>query len=187
MTTTGTRPSWSISEAAERCGVSRSTVRRYREQGKFPNAVKDSAGGWMIPLPDLLAVGWKPNAPAPEPALSQPSGQPEGQAMAEKIRELEQALYAERARTRAAEDLAASFRANAEDLRMALRMLEGRAESRVAPASEPALSRPPEPPSPAHVEQAGQAHPAHEQPTPDTEKASTDAGSRLWRRLLSRR
>lgn len=184
MTTTGTRPAWTISEAAERCGVSRSTVRRYREQGKLPNAFTDAGGAWKIPLDDLLAVGWKPNAPTPEPALSKPSELPTDQAMVERVRELEQALSAERARADAAENLAASFRQNADDLRMALRMIEGPRLETPEPTSEQALSRPPEQPYAAPVEQDEQAQPAHEQPTLNTDGGRHSAPAPLWRRLL---
>lgn len=186
MTATGTRPSWSISEAAERCGVSRSTVRRYREAGRFPSAFKDTAGGWMIPLPDLLAVGWKPNAPEPEPALSQPSEQPSSPALEERIRELEQALSSERAARESAESLAASFRQNAEDLRMALRMIEG--PKLIAPEQpvEPALSSLAEQPRPAQFERPEQAQNAPEQPMTNTERDGRQPGPFL-RRLLGRR
>jgi hypothetical protein len=161
VTTTGTRPAWTITETADRCGVSRSTVRRYRETGKFPNAFKTTTGEWKIPLPDLLAVGWKPNGASPEPDLGSPAGQPAAP-MAERIRELEQALAGERARADAAERLAASFRQNSEDLRIALRMLEaGKVSS-------------PEPPRPEPVEKESVA----------LEPALSSPGqARPWRRL----
>ena len=50
---------FSLSRAAEQCGVSRSTVRRRRESGAFPGAEKRD-GEWMIPLSDLLAAGMVP-------------------------------------------------------------------------------------------------------------------------------
>lgn len=113
------RPSWTIAEAAERCGVSKSTVRRYRESDRFPNAWKDSAGAWKIPLEDLLAVGWKPVDPTqgltPELPVSGPT---------ERERELEGLLAVERARREGAERLAAMAEASVADLRQALRMLE---------------------------------------------------------------
>jgi len=45
-----------LNEAAQSCGVSRSTMRRKRESGAFPNAYTDSAGAWIIPLADLLGL-----------------------------------------------------------------------------------------------------------------------------------
>ncbi|WP_399554282.1 hypothetical protein [Streptomyces anulatus] len=44
--------------------MSRSTIRRRREAGDLPNAVQDEARGWLIPVGDLLAAGFRLNAPA---------------------------------------------------------------------------------------------------------------------------
>lgn len=122
------RPSWTLSEAASLCGVSRSTVRRYREDGRFPHAFKDTAGLWKIPTEDLLAVGWTTSASATdvahEPALGVPTVEPARNAADERIKELERALELERARADAAAALAASYRENITDLRHALRMIE---------------------------------------------------------------
>ena len=152
-----TRPSWTIAESAERCGVSRSTVRRYRESDKFPNAWKDSAGAWKIPLEDLLAVGWAPVDPAqsapPEPAPDRSQ---------DRIAELERALELERVRRESAEQLAAQTQANLTDLRTALKMLEGAAVSAPpAPAEQPVAL----PPERGQVNLHGQATEPPEQPT----------------------
>lgn len=129
---TSSRPSWSISDAADRVGVSRSTIRRYRESGKFPHAFKDSAGVWKVPLEDLLAVGLRPVDPAlsvvPEPVES---------GLSERVRELEAALAVERARNEGLQRVAAAAEANAADLRLALRMLES---GPVAAQNEPVSS-----------------------------------------------
>lgn len=150
------RPSWTIAESAERCGVSRSTVRRYREADKFPNAWKDAAGAWKIPLEDLLAVGWSPVDPAqsasPE-AVQDRNG--------ERILELERALELERVRRESAEQLAAQTQANLADLRTALKMLEGAAVSTPpAPAEQPQGL----PPEQGPVNLHGQASEPPEQP-----------------------
>ena len=42
------RPSLTLSEAAEACGVSRSTIRRKHEAGEFPNAYKAGPIGDQI-------------------------------------------------------------------------------------------------------------------------------------------
>ncbi|MEU9489411.1 helix-turn-helix domain-containing protein, partial [Streptomyces decoyicus] len=44
-------------DAAAVCGVSRSTIRRRRDAGRFPNAVQDGVLGWLIPEDDLRAAG----------------------------------------------------------------------------------------------------------------------------------
>ncbi len=68
------RPAMSISETIAATGVSRSTIRRYREAGKFPDAYQygdDQA--WHIPVDNLLAAGLKlteqgdPGQGTPEP------------------------------------------------------------------------------------------------------------------------
>ncbi|ATL80257.1 helix-turn-helix domain-containing protein [Streptomyces malaysiensis] len=59
------RPRLSQKEAAAACGVSLSTIRRYRDGGRFPGAERDPVRGWLIPVEDLLAAGLRVNAPAP--------------------------------------------------------------------------------------------------------------------------
>lgn len=140
------RPSWDLGEAAERCGVSRSTVRRYREQGKFPNAFKDSSGAWKIPLEDLLAVGWKPNAPAQSEPVSVPP-EPVPERHNERVAELERALELERVKRESAERLNAQIQANLDDLRQAMKMIEAKPVSVPVSAPEPVKSLPTEPAS----------------------------------------
>lgn len=43
-------------EAAEQCGVAKSTITRKRQNGKFPNA-QQKEGTWYIPVEDLIAAG----------------------------------------------------------------------------------------------------------------------------------
>lgn len=67
------RPSLTLSEAAEACGVSRSTVRRKHEAGEFPNAFKAGPdNAWRIPVTDLLGAGLRPGRPSPPDAVSEP-------------------------------------------------------------------------------------------------------------------
>ena len=47
-----------LSEAAQRCGVSRSTVRRALDRGELPGAVQDDRGVWRVPVSALTAAGW---------------------------------------------------------------------------------------------------------------------------------
>jgi excisionase family DNA binding protein len=128
------RPAFTLSEAAERTGASRSTVRRYRESGKFPNAYKDSDRQWRVPVEDLLANGLTLSGQAQPEQVSAPTEHPGEQAskqawtaggvLVERVRELESALAVERARAEGLERVAAAAEANAADLRMALRMIE---------------------------------------------------------------
>lgn len=46
--------SYTQTDAAKAVGLSRSTIRRRRENGHFPNAWKTKDGEWMIPELDLL-------------------------------------------------------------------------------------------------------------------------------------
>jgi excisionase family DNA binding protein len=148
---TMTRPAWTLTEAAERTGVSRSTVRRYREAGKLPGAFKDSAGTWRFPLESLLAAGLKIVEPAQDERLTMPTeqGRPDAEQPTAELRlrilELEKELAVEQAHRAGLERLAEAAEANARDLRMALRMLEaGKAEpaqvERVGTPSEHAAS-----------------------------------------------
>jgi predicted DNA-binding transcriptional regulator AlpA len=164
------RPAWTLTEAVERTGASRSTLRRYLAAGKFPNAYKDTSSAWRFPLEDLLAAGLSPSEPARERALSasteQTMSKPPEQtttASTEQVSKLEQALREERTRADNAERLAASYLANVEDLRRALLMLGAgtnnheqptgpaqsvvteQANSNAATLTEPAVSNPEQP------------------------------------------
>ncbi|WP_371558701.1 helix-turn-helix domain-containing protein [Streptomyces longwoodensis] len=59
------RPMLTQREAADACGVSRTTIRRRREAGELPGSVLDDERGWLIPVDDLLAAGFRLHAPAP--------------------------------------------------------------------------------------------------------------------------
>lgn len=140
----GQRPAWRLSEAVERTNASRSTLRRHLENGRLPNAYKDSSGAWRFPVEDLLAAGvsmLKSESMNPVSVLTeQPPEQPMSN-QAQRIAELEQQLAVERERSAGLERLAAFAHERAEDLRMALRMIEG---SRPEQPTEQALSVPTE-------------------------------------------
>ncbi len=59
------RPMLTQREAAAACGVSRTTIRRRREAGELPGSVLDDERGWLIPVDDLLAAGFRLHAPTP--------------------------------------------------------------------------------------------------------------------------
>jgi excisionase family DNA binding protein len=164
------RPAFTLSEAAERTGASRSTIRRYRESGKFPHAYKDTDRQWRVPVEDLLASGLTLSGQAQSEQASMPSEHAGDQAssaggvLSERVRELEGLLAVERARAAGLERVAAAAEANAADLRMALRMIEAtRPEQGERVHAEPA-SMPAEQGVSAPLgqgEQAGQAFPEH--------------------------
>jgi DNA-binding transcriptional MerR regulator len=187
------RPAWTLTEAVQRTGASRSTLRRYQAAGKFPNAYKDSSNAWRFPLEDLLAIGLSPSEPARERALSTSTEQSLsasiGQASSasnEQVSKLEQALREERTRADNAERLAASYLDNVQDLRRALRMLEA-GTSQSEQANGHAQSVVAEHPAafPATLPEQSVSKPA--QPLTDTTKGRLNEAAPLWRRLLSRR
>ncbi|WP_170198339.1 helix-turn-helix transcriptional regulator [Streptomyces chryseus] len=110
-----TRPMLTQREAAAACGVSRTTIRRRREAGDLPGAYEDARRGWMVPVDDLLAAGFRLNAPlpadappsAPAPARGVPVGD-DGQDVA--------VLRAELARVHAEHTLALARAEHAQEL-----------------------------------------------------------------------
>ncbi|USC18461.1 hypothetical protein [Rhodococcus sp. 11-3] len=156
------RPRWSASEAAKRCGVSRSTIQRAIAAGKITN-VEQTPEGWSIPLSALLAAGFTPDRPSPpDPAPDHARVDTEhvraADQLAAELREARTALAEARAeaereqvRRAAAEALAAERDRIIDAQAQALRMLEsGRSP---APAWSPGGITPapvtdPSPPAP---------------------------------------
>lgn len=109
---------WTLREASEQCGASRSTLKRRLTAGDFPGAYKDGQGQWRIPVTDLIGAGYQPGAanwgeePAPAPAPP------------DRVSELEHELVQERLRRANAEQLAEERRGRIEDLQQAMRLLE---------------------------------------------------------------
>lgn len=189
---TPSRPAWTLTEAVQRTGASRSTLRRYLDAGKFPNAYKDTSKAWRFPLEDLLAAGLSLSEPTSERALSTPTEH--GQSMlteqanetnTEQVSKLEQALREERIRADNAERLAASYLDNVQDLRRALRMIEA-GTGKPEQATEHALSTSTEQPVTAPGLLTDSAVSKPEQATMDTTKGRPNSAP-LWRRLLARR
>ena len=183
------RPAWTLTEAVQRTGASRSTLRRYLDAGKFPNAYKDTSKAWRFPLEDLLAAGLSVSKPPSERAQSLPTEQPNESAL-EQVSKLEQALREERARADNAERLASSYLDNVNDLRRALLMLEA-GRSKPEQTTEQAQSTSSEQPktSPAMLTESTVSKPEQSQiatkPAPDT-MADGRPPSPLWRRLFNR-
>lgn len=60
-----TRPLLTIADAIAATGLSRASLMRALDAGKFPNAAKDAEPpySWRIPVTDLLAAGYRLNRP----------------------------------------------------------------------------------------------------------------------------
>ncbi|MYW08558.1 hypothetical protein GT034_09395 [Streptomyces sp. SID2563] len=57
-----THPMLTQREAARACGVSPMTIRR-REAGELAGSIQNEQRGWLIPVEDLLAAGFRLTAP----------------------------------------------------------------------------------------------------------------------------
>ncbi|ALM43690.1 hypothetical protein SFR_7075 (plasmid) [Streptomyces sp. FR-008] len=69
--------------AAEACGTTVTTIRRWRQAGKTPHAYQVAGGAWMYPLADLLAAGATVNPPSPpDPPAPSAGGEGSGSAAA---------------------------------------------------------------------------------------------------------
>jgi hypothetical protein len=130
------RPSLTVTEAAQQCGVSATTIRRYLAAGRFPTAqqrpspVPGQRPQWRIPTDDLLRAGLRPHQ-AGSPQHDQADAR-------DRIRELEHALEVERIRRQAAEDLAAERAEMLQTLERALRALQARRAGPTDPETAPA-------------------------------------------------
>lgn len=142
---TDTRPKWTMREAVERTGASRSTLRRRLDQGKFPGAYLDPAGQWRIPLTDLLAAGFTPAQP-PGQGVATDIAHPENELahvnqanLENRIKTLEISLATEHAHRVASEQVALAHEKRAETAERALLMLESgftRTPAAPVPATE---------------------------------------------------
>ena len=126
-----------ITQAAEAAQVSRVTIRRYLEGGRFPGAEQARRGKvteWRIPIEDLLAAGLRLNAPTKPDQASGPAAAPalvDGELAAE-VERLRRELADERARRQVAEAVADERARALDDFRMVFRALPP------APDPEPA-------------------------------------------------
>lgn len=142
---------WTLTDAAQQCSVSRSTIRRYRESGKFPHAEKQS-GQWVIPVTDLITAGLKPGQPSPpdeQPNQADHTTKNEQPDHVQELSELRAQLQIEQAHRKAAEQIAAEREQSLIDLRRAMRIIEAPqpTQPHFAPGSEsePTQQEQPEP------------------------------------------
>lgn len=127
---------FTLSAAAQACGVSRSTIRRHLDAKRFSGAYRDDSplgpgtGPWLIPLSDLLAAGLHPNSPRVDDGLGQrtPSDRGGVQDGQDPVLSLRHDLELERARRQAAEKIADERAHTIEALELALRLLEAPAQ-----------------------------------------------------------
>jgi transcriptional regulator with XRE-family HTH domain len=129
------RPTLTVAEAAQACGVSTSTIRRYLRGGRFPGArqepspVPGQPGSWRIPTQDLLEAGLDRQRLTPSGQAEQhqsPADPAGGWADSDRVQALEHALELERTRRQAAEVVAAERARTIVTLEIALRALEHR-------------------------------------------------------------
>ena len=155
------RRTLTVAEAAQACGVSTSTIRRYLRGGRFPGArqepspVPGQPGPWRIPTRDLLEAGLDRQRLPPSGQAEQhqsPADPAGGWADSDRVQALEHALELERTRRQAAEVVAAERARTIVTLEIALRALEHR---RPEPAADQTGTTPAAPsPSGASTGQA---------------------------------
>jgi predicted DNA-binding transcriptional regulator AlpA len=151
------RPTLTVVEAAQVCGVSTSTIRRHLRAGRFPRArqqpstVSGQPGQWLIPTEDLMEVGLDRRRPASSGHVEQhrSTGDPAGtRAAMDRVRALEHALELERTRRQAAEVLAAERARTILTLETALRAVQ---HPRPAPGTNASAAQVPVPAKPPGV------------------------------------
>lgn len=168
LTVTTQRPRLLIAEVVDRFEVSRSTLRRGLLQGRFPNATKDTAGRWVIPVDDLFQAsiksrktwlnesahqgGHEPGSPPThEPAPDAHFGTfTNDQAGFTEQAQLRADLAQERAQAEKLQALLDSEREHTASLKMALRLLQAGPTNRTTPAASPQPAPTAPKPAPAH-------------------------------------
>jgi transposase len=143
------RPTLTIAEAAQVCGVSSSTIRRYLRAGRFsgarqaPSRVPGRPRQWQIPTEDVLGAGLDRQRPTPSRHAKEPQSaeEPAGAgAERDRVQALERALELERTRRQAAEVLAAERARMILTLETALQALEHRRPEPATGQTETAAS-----------------------------------------------
>lgn len=122
------RPALSIAEAAARCGVDRSTIRRRLDRGELADAWREEGpqGKWMIPVASLVAAGLNLTSPdqGHTPGREQAHATPADQ---DELWQLREQLAEWRTRALVAESVSEERRRTIERLDRALLALEARA------------------------------------------------------------
>lgn len=132
------RPKLTLAQIVEQFEISRATLRRGIESGRFPHAKKDPQGRWVVPVDDLIAAQVKGrktwlNEGAHEgghPAHDEHAqgahipSDPSVSAVASELAQLKNELAHERAQKEAAQQLADERGKHIETLNTALKMIE---------------------------------------------------------------
>jgi len=191
------RPNYTLTDAAALVGVSRSTIRRRREQGKFPDAFKTHDGEWMIPLTNLLADGLRPSsseqvhaeqtssasAPVTLTPLAQAAQSQAHTELAharEQLQHAERDLAVERAKNDGLAQTLAATQQRANDLSLALRMIEQAKPAPAGKAQEPIAGGPAEAPAGPRKGTAYSERHANEHADHHDEHAAKPAQKRKW-------
>lgn len=186
------RPTWTLREAEERCGVSRSTLKRRLAADDFPNAYKTSQGQWRIPVNDLIGAGYQPGAVDwdEEPEEPAPAATPP-----DRVTELEHELAQERLRRASAEQLAQERQDRIADLQQAMRLLEPPRSTAGSPGPTPWVSDLGQPAQMTHPDLGHDRSPQVRHGSDEPPSRSTDLGQDeppepprrgWWRRITGR-
>lgn len=129
---TMTRPTFTVSQAADLCQVSRKTITRRLPALQEHGAVKDSMGQWAVPVEALEAVGLRPGRPSVQGRQDSDTGTavPPPADLAAELAEARLRAAVAEARLDEREKLLAERAQVVESLRAQLRQLEARPEAR---------------------------------------------------------
>lgn len=165
-----------MAQAAEVCGVNKSTIARARQAGKFPNSQQQPDGSYRIPLSDLAAAHFLDRVHGA--TTSQEAHKPED-ATEHLHHELAQARHELALATQHAHHLQQLLDAKEESLqalRVAVKALEA-APVEAEPRAEETPSAPP---------QSVTSTPDNENDSPTPKSPAHGSGLRRWARNLFR-
>ena len=126
-------PMVSLAEAARQSEKSRGTIRNWLVAGKIPGARRTEAG-WEIPVPSLVATGLWDRTTPPDEVPEVPD--------VDRLSELESELARARMELHSEKKLREAAERNADDLRVAMRMLNAGPQR---PSENPTPRQPPAP------------------------------------------
>lgn len=125
----GTRPTFTITEAATACAVSRKTITRKLADLAEHGAAKDEDGVWRIPVEALLAVGLHPGRSVPVTSRSTAS-RPAASSAARPAEPVSSPAPVSLSRAQASPDVVTIPRDRWDDLRLRLARAEAEAAER---------------------------------------------------------